>query len=109
MSNTLTSTVVTQLTTGFQTIYTVPGSTTFSLSQMHFCNTTNAPVTVRVCIVPSAGSPAQANAILWDYSIAANDILEIMKGDVWTTGVTCQALAGGGSAINMKVSGIQTA
>ena len=109
MSNTLTQVNVTQLTTSFATIYTVPGATTFTVTMMHFVNATASDVTVQVCVVPNGGSPQQSNAILWNFTIKANDVVELLKGDIWPASATLQALAASNTAINIKLAGIQTA
>ena len=108
MANTLKAVDVVQLTTSFSTVYTVPASTKFTVAMLHICNTTSGAVTIRVCVVPNAGSPSASNAILWDFSVAANDVLEIFKGDIWGVGVTLQALAASNTSINLKLSGIES-
>lgn len=108
MANALKPVAVTQLTGSMATIYTVPALTTFTVSMLHLVNTTTAAATVRVCVVPTGGSALQSNAIMWDFSITANDVLEILKGDIWAAGTTLQASTGTASAINVKLSGIET-
>ena len=109
MTNTLRPVGVTAVSDGsFTTVYTVPGSTTFTASMLHVCNTTVAVVTVRVCLVPPAGSPGTDNAILWDFSIAANDVLELLKGDIWAEGSTLQAKASS-AGVSLKLAGIESA
>lgn len=108
MGNVLKAVDIVQLTTSFTTIYTVPGSTKFTVTKLILTNTTAGAVTVQVCVVPNAGSVGVANAILWNYSIAANTFFEITKGDIWGAGTTLQALAGSGTSINLKLAGIET-
>lgn len=108
MGNVLKAIDIVQLGTGFSTYYTVPGATKFTVSMLHLHNTTSSAVTVQVCAVPTAGSPTQATALLWNFSLLGNDVLEILKGDIWTPGTTLQALAGTGSAVNLKMAGIES-
>lgn len=108
MGNVLKTVDVAQLTGSFATIYTVPGATQFTVTMLHLVNTSGVVVTVRICLVPSAGSPTQSNALFWDFSLAANDVLEVLKGDIWAAGSTLQALAGTTAVINIKLSGIET-
>lgn len=110
MANSLKAVDVVQIAVSptFTTVYTVPSATKFTVSMLHLCNTTSSPVTVRVCVVPNAGSPTAANAVMWDFSVAANDILELFKGDIWGAGVTLQANASAGTAVNIKLSGIES-
>jgi hypothetical protein len=108
MANTLKPVAVAELTAAFTTLYTVPGATKFTVGQLHLVNASPSAKTVRVCVVPSAGSPLQSNAILWDFSIAANDFIELAKGDIWDTGVTLQALASAGTSVNVKLAGVET-
>lgn len=88
-------------------LYTVPGSTTFTVAMLHLVNTNATQATVNVCVVPSAGTAGISNAILWNFPLAPNDVLEIMKGDFWNAGTTLQAYASQ-TGVNLKLSGIQT-
>lgn len=108
MANTLKPVAVTELTGSFTTIYTVPGSTKLTVAQLHLVNATASARTVRVCVVPAAGSPGQSNAILWDFEIGANDFIELAKGDIWDAGATLQALASSASSVNVKLAGVET-
>jgi hypothetical protein len=108
MANTLMPVAALQLTTGFQTVYTVPAVTVFTCAVIHIANTTASPITVEICLVPSAGSPTAANALAWDFSIAANDFIEFAKGDIWPAQSTLQAKASAGTSAVLKLSGVET-
>lgn len=108
MANTLKAVAALELTGTFQTVYTVPAVTKFTCAIIHIANTTSSAKTVQVCIVPSAGSPTAANALLWDFSIAANDFIEFGKGDIWLADATLQAKASASSAVVLKLAGIET-
>jgi len=107
MANSLKCVNIVQLGTGFSTIYTVPASTNFTVSMLHLVNT-GSTSTVDVCVVPNGGTAQQSTSILWQYNIAINDVLELLKGDIWNTGTTLQARAQTGGTINVKLAGIET-
>ena len=107
-NNVLKTTGVVALTSGVATVYTVPVSTFFTVAMLHLANTSGSAATVRIYLVPNAGSPSAANGIVWDLSIDANDVLEMMKGDIWTAGDTIQALCSPTGAVTLKLGGIET-
>lgn len=90
------------------TVYTVPALTRTLLKSMDICNTTAVDKTVRVFLVPSAGSPIAGNALLYDFTIPANQIFSwngIQNLNIGDTIQTSANLAGltahfsGGEAI----------
>ena len=108
MANALKALAVAPLTTSFTTLYTVPSLTTFTVGMLHLVNTTGSAVTVRMCVVPSAGSPLVGNSLLWDFQIQANDVVELLKGDQWLAGASLQALGSTLNAVNLKLAGVET-
>lgn len=108
MTNTLKSVAVATLSTSFSTIYTVPTSTSFTVAVLHLVNTTASSVTVQVCLVPLAGSASQSNALLWDFVIQPNDVIELLRGDIWAAGAFLQTKASAASSVNIKLSGIES-
>ena len=102
MANQVTNFV--QLTTAFQSVAAVPPGVTYALKLIHLTNTTNAPRTVQVCYVPATDTPTQSNALLWDFSIPANDFLEFGEGDVLSAGSSIRAKASANTALNLKFS-----
>lgn len=110
MANTLKYVAVNEIdNAAVETIYTVPASTTFTVTMCHIANTTNAAKTIQLHLVPPAGAAAQANALLYDFSVPANDYVELLKGDIWATGVSLQAKASAANCLNIKLAGIETA
>lgn len=107
-TNVLKALAVTPLTASFTTIYTVPAVTLFTVGMLHLSNVTNSAVTVRLCVVPNAGSPTVGNAILWDFQIAPNDVVELLKGDQWPAQSTLQALGSTLNAVTLKLAGVET-
>lgn len=93
------------LTGAFQTIHTVYRTRQLTISVIHIANTTAGAITVQLCFVPPAGTAAQGNAALWDYSIPANDFIQLSEGQILGSEYTIQALASAGNAINLAISG----
>ena len=62
-----------EITTGYTTIYTTPATSRTYVKDINICNTTGISCTVTVCLVPSDGSAGTANAIFYEYDVAAND------------------------------------
>jgi len=60
-------------TSNLNVVYTVPPLTTAGITAVHMCNTTNSDVTVRLMYPPSGGIADETTAILWDFTIPAND------------------------------------
>jgi hypothetical protein len=80
----------------------------FTVSMVHFTNVSMVIVKVRLCLVPPAGVPTIFNALLWDLPIPANDVLELLAGDVWPPGYTLQAMANMNNVANIKVAGTES-
>lgn len=95
-----------QLTTGFQTVYN-NSVLTLVISIIRITNTTGGAVTVSLCYVPDGGTAADNNAVLWQFSLGANDFLEFGQGDVISPATTIQAKASANTSITMRVSGQQ--
>lgn len=93
------------LSAAFQTIHTVYRTRQLTISIIHLVNCTAAPVTVQLCFVPSGGTPAQANAALWTYSIPAHDFIQLSEGQILPSDYSVQALASAPSAINLLIAG----
>lgn len=108
MGNSLKTFPVAELTTSFQTLYTVPAATTFTCGMLHVSNNTGSAVTVRICLVPDGGSALAANALIWDLQVEPNSVFELLKGDSWPALSLLRALAGSNSAITVKMSGVET-
>ncbi len=92
--------------TALTTEYTVPGSTTTFLKSFDICNTTSAPITIRLYIVPNGQAAGVSYALLYDFQIPANtNGIFGWEGEnvMGTTGDTVQMIAAGaGLAIHMS-------
>ena len=107
MADELRGVPVVALTASFETIYEVPADTKFVVGLIHLCNTIGSSVLVRACLVPAAGSPAEGNALAWDYGVSevpGSGILELGRGMIWNAGDTLQAL---GDGVSLQLSGIE--
>lgn len=78
-----------------------------TVTMLHLVNTTAGPITVQVCLVPAGGTPTQANALLWDFSIPANDFIQCSDGLLMNPGESIQALASAGASVNLQFSGLE--
>jgi hypothetical protein len=66
--------------TTFETLYTVPASTSAVISSLNICNRTSGAKTVRIA-VRKAGAVLAANQYLaYDFTIAANDAVALSLG-----------------------------
>lgn len=108
MANTLKAIDPLMLTAAFQTVYTVPAATTFTISAIHIANVAGVAKTVEVCYVPPAGSPGITNALLWDFSIAENSYHEFGKGIIMEAGSSLRALASAINSCPLTLSGIES-
>ena len=109
MADTLQPGAVTPLLTSFAVLYTVPAATKAVVALLRLVNTSGAAVTVRLCVVPSAGSPAVGNALLWDFSVAANDFIDMGRGLSLPAEASVRALASADSVVNLKLDVVESA
>jgi len=108
MTDTLKSLPVALVTDSYATAYTVPALTEFNVAMLHLCNTGDDDVTVDVCLVPDGGSAGVANSLLGAFTLAAHDVLEILKGDIWPADSTLQVKASIDEVVTLKLSGIES-
>ena len=81
------------ITTGVTTLYTVPAATRTLLKEFSISNTTAADITVRVFLVPSAGSAGTSNAFLYDVPVPLANALQYNGIEVLNAGDTIQIQA----------------
>jgi len=86
------------------TLYTVPAATRTFVKDMDICNTTSGAITVRVHLVPNAGSAGTGNAILYDASIPAKSTVQWTGTQILSVGATIQASAGN-TGVTITISG----
>lgn len=80
-------------TTGNTVLYTTPALTRTFVKDIDICNTTPAPILVRIFLVPSAGSPAAGNAIAYDWLVAALSTVQWAGSQLLYAGDTIQIRA----------------
>ena len=93
--------------TAVSKLYTVPASTTALIKNIDICNTATTGTTIRVFLVPNAGSATTNNALIYDYSLPANSMLSWDGCQVQhTAGDTIQVQAGA-VCCTAVISGVQ--
>jgi hypothetical protein len=109
MGNTLRSVQVKQVSQlpNFTVVYSVPSNALFTVSMLHFCNTSSSDLQIRACLTQTGESATEINAIIWDFTIATGDVLEIFKGDIWLSGSSLQ-ISSSNIGLTVKLSGIET-
>ena len=80
------------LTDAFQIIHEVYLNRTFEVAAIHVTNISAAAKKVRLCFVPKGTVPNAANAILWDFSVAANGKEEFGQNILIPSEYTVQAM-----------------
>lgn len=81
------------ITTGVTTLYTVPASTRTLMAAPVVLAMLNSLSSVRVFLVPSAGTAGTGNAFLYDVSVPANNALQYNGVQVMNAGETIQVQA----------------
>lgn len=91
--------------TSVATVYTVPGATDVKISSIVVTNTTAAPATLTLSVVPSGGSAGVTNRIVAGLSIGGNATTVIDSIIYMTAGDFIAALQGTLSALTVTISG----
>lgn len=85
------------------TLYTVPGSTTAIVRNIHIANTTSSAASIKMSI----GADSAATRILGDTVIPANGTYDWSGFMVLATGETLRATGGTNNALTVTVSGVE--
>jgi len=91
-------------TTSVSTLYTVPSTGQFLLTDIEICNTTATAGTFTIYLVPSGGTASQANALFYLAPINGNSLVQWTGQQSLAAGSTIQGLASA-TTITIKVSG----
>jgi len=91
-------------TTSVSTLYTVPSTGQFLLTDIEICNTTSTAGTFTIYLVPSGGTASQANALFYAAPIGGNTLVQWTGQQSLGAGYTIQALASA-TTITIKPSG----
>lgn len=91
------------------TLYTVPLNTTAVLRAITLTNHDSATRTFTLHLVPSGGSPSQANRIFDAIEILGNKVVENDTLKVLHAGGSIQAMADVASKVSIRVDGSEVA
>lgn len=86
------------------TVYTVPSLTRTFVKNIDVANTTAAPLTVNIYLVPSGGTAGTGNMLFPTVSIPANSIVQWTGSQILNTGDFIQA-TGSGAGLTINASG----
>lgn len=89
------------------TVHTVDSHRWLRIENIHLCNVTGGAVTVQFCLVPYGGSSGTTTALLYAFSIPANDFIEFGEGLRLGPGGLVRGLANAADAITAHLSGIE--
>lgn len=64
----------------FVTVHTVNNARWLLIENIHLANVSASAQTVQLCLVPVGATANAANALMYNFSIPANDFLEIGNG-----------------------------
>jgi hypothetical protein len=91
-------------TTSVSTLYSVPSTGQFLLTDIEICNTSATAGTFTIYLVPSGGTAGASNALFSSSSINGNTTVQWTGQQSLGAGYTVQALASA-TTITIKVSG----
>jgi hypothetical protein len=86
---------------GVTTLYTVPAATRAFVKDLDIANTTGAPISVRIFLVPLAGTAGTSNALFYDAAVPANTTLQWLGTQILNAGETIQTQA---SAVGLTIT-----
>lgn len=95
----------TQMANTATTVYTVPGSTTTVIRNLHIANTTSNAVTFTMSI----GADAAATRIYHQYSVGPGDIYDWTGAIVLNAADILQAYASSATSLTLTLSGVEIA
>lgn len=89
------------------TQYTAPANTRTIIDKFTGTNTSGAPATLTVKLVPSGGGASSANTITYQKTLAAGEVFTFPEvvGHVLNAGDFISTLAGTAAAITIRASG----
>jgi hypothetical protein len=91
-----------------QEVWGVSSNRWLRCAVIHISNGGAVAAIVTVCLLPNATTvPAQGNALIWEFSLAANDFLEFGEGILMSPGYFLVALAAPDDVVLLQFSGIE--
>jgi len=95
------------LTIAPQTVWTVYRDRVLTVGMVHLANVTAGAITVQLHYVPDGDVAAVANAVLYNFSVAANDFEELNIGHLLLAGTAIVATCSADNAVNIFLSGLE--
>lgn len=96
-----------QLGAAFAVVHAVGFHRQLTVTLIHIANTTANAATIRLCVHAPTGTATAATALLWDYSVPANDFIEIADGMILLSEWQIEARTGTAAAITVLVCGVE--
>lgn len=96
----------TPMSTSTTILYTVNPGLQFTLNDIEICNTSTAPATFTIYLVPSGGSASAGNALFYSAPITGNTTVQWTGNQVLATGGTIQASASA-TTVTIMINGGQ--
>lgn len=88
-------------------IHVVHGQRSFTIHNIHIANTAAVPTKVSVCAVPTGQSANATTALIWDFSLPANDFIEFGEGLKMSPNDSLQAFAETDNSITLFLNGTE--
>lgn len=107
MPSTVKISAFTSLTVAPQTVHTVFAERKLTIEMIHLVNVTGAAATIQLHYVPPSGVAAVTNAALYDFSIPANDFIELGEGQILFESYSIIGTCSVDNAINITVCGFE--
>lgn len=89
------------------TLYTVPSGYKTIVKNIVLANTTSTDAKITMHFVPSGNSAGNANKVVADYPVSANNTVVIDLSAVLEAGDTIQAVQATAGAVTVYVSGVE--
>ena len=86
------------------TVYTVPASQQFTLTDIEICNASATASTFSIYLVASGGTPGTTNALFYNAPINGNTTVQWTGSTALSASSTIQASSGSGNVV-IKISG----
>lgn len=95
------------LTAAAQEVHAVHFQRHLRVSNIHIVNVTGGAVTIQITINPPGVNHQLSTALIWNFSVPANDILEFGEGLYIASDYTINALAGADQSLILYLSGLE--
>ena len=91
----------------YSTLHTVNCARWMRVANIHLANTGATDQTVRLCRVISGGAAGTSNALLYDFTVPANDFIEFGEGLMLGPKDSLQGSADAANAIVATLGGVE--